>query len=133
MQTRAIMALDANRKKMPIILPTTCCFPYKFLVKIVKNCWKAGALCLLSNRWFTFRILNKPTVRVKFRGHSLNGLFLATSLLPKLGTPAITDGQEFVHCYTSRWQVQLMMSSRALSGGIVFSDILGQYNKWLFG
>ena len=38
------MALDANRKKMPIILPTTCCFPYKFLAKIVKNCGKAGTL-----------------------------------------------------------------------------------------
>ena len=41
----------------------------------------------------------------KFRGHSLNGLLLATSLLPKLETPAITDRQGFVHCYASWCQV----------------------------
>ena len=29
------------------------------------------------------------------------GLLLATSLLPKLETPAITDRQGFVHCYAS--------------------------------
>ena len=29
---------------------------------LVKNWWKAGALCLLFNRWFTSRLLNKSTV-----------------------------------------------------------------------
>ena len=29
---------------------------------LVKNCLKAGAVCLLFNRWFTCGILNKSTV-----------------------------------------------------------------------
>ena len=29
---------------------------------LVKNCFEGGAVCLLFNRWFTSRILNKSTV-----------------------------------------------------------------------